>query len=1285
MAEIDQKIRVLIVEDDFIQAETLSEKLKNLGYELFGIADSYDKAADLIENDRPDIALLDIHLKGEKTGFDLAQVLMFNHEIPIIFISAYSDKSTIEKIKTITPHAYLIKPFDQDELQVLIQSAYERYQMYRTFKKQTLWIHSVLDNVNEGVVVTDSEGVIKFLNPVAEKFLDSSAIFSLGRSFTDVYQLYNYKNENFDNFSELLKSYSRDNNYYRASQGMNSDTDWLEVDIKTINDEYIISFRELDQKHSSMLLHSEAIKKSGNPIFISDNDVDFGPHIVEANASFAKLTGIDHQEVKGKSLAILVDANTEEQFFDDLKKAFQKGKVFQTETSCYFNSSTPHRLKLKFSPIEDYTGSVSHWICNCEDITEERKLIQQVKQSEARLRSILDNSNEVLIFVDENFTVQDFNIRAQEIVKDISDKKIESGESILTYFDKLQIKDFQSEIEKALDGEQVKIESGKISENGASKAFSIDLTPVEPYELSGGGVWINIRRTDKKSGKTVTHENELITVIDPEYKITFHESSGTEGDQLNFPAGDNLLDYIHPDDHQSLKEAIQKATQQSDTYPPVDFRVKDRSDNWRNIQSVIENQSDNPFVQGIILNSRDNTDIYQTQKALEFSEDRYEKLIERIPVGYFRTSPEGKLVSVNSRFVELLGYDSSDELLNMDLSTKIYFSTEERDSALRKMQKLEGESHELRLKKKDGSTVWVEEHALPRHDIDGRLIYYEGIIQDITERKKTDEILQNLAEGLATSTGDLFFQSLSKNLAKFFEADYARIIRLNPENEKEAYTIAYHGTDKIELNKAFDISGTILEKVVEQDGILIEPQKVKDSFQEDYLNKLKVESFAGTKLLDDEGQPIGLLVIMNTGPINEKNFVMTTLQIMASRASAELQRFNYEQQLIDSKEEAEKLNRLKSNFLANMSDEVRKPLNNILGYVTEIEKSEDQKQLWQHLGKIKDSGNSLLFTLDSLIELARLEADRVIFDLSEINISEHIEPAIDHFKALAKEKNLELTTDIKTKDSVIKADKIIFSQILHNLLDNALKFTDEGSIHLEISEEEINDDNYARITVSDTGSGIDPDFLPHIFEEFKQDLEGLRSDVRGIGLGLTITQRYVEYLGGTIDAESQKNEGTSFILRFPLIGDSKVEKAPVDASDSADKKLAKDATLPDLLLLEDSPESRKICNLFLKNHLRVDTAENEDQALNKLQEYQYDIILIDIHLGHGGSGISALSKLRELESYKNTPVIAVSGYGTSGDRQKFIEAGFDDFISKPYTKNHLLSTIQSHLSDLQTG
>lgn len=1290
MADKNQNIRVLIVEDDFIQAETLSEKLKSLGFEPFGMADSFDKAIELVQDQRPDVALLDLHLKGEKTGFDLAREFMDNLEIPVVFISAYSDKATIEEIKSITPHAYLIKPFEQDELQILIQSAYERSQMYRALSDQSKWIHNILDNLNEGIVVTDSKGVIKLLNPHAEKLLENYAPFSLGRSFTEVTRLYNHQEEIFEDFKDWLENFSHDNNYFRICESMNSDIEWIEIDLKTIkkgNDkEYIISFRELSKAQEELRLQSKAIYNAPSPAIITNNDVDFGPHIEHANQAFFELSGYNQNEIIGKSVHILNDTDVEDQFFEDLKSYIQYGRSFQTNTCSYFNHSSPLNLKLKFSPIRSRAGEVTHWICTCEDMSEQLELQQQIKQSEARLRSILENSSEVLIFIDDNFKIQDFNTRAEEVIKKISDKKIETGSSIFTYLDDSLVSDFKSQAEKAMEGEQIRLQSHEDLNNGTSKGFEIDLTPIEHPETLGNGICIKIEEVEDKSSKSVTHDSDLITVINPDYKITFHEGSGSGDDDLNLPAGKNLLDFIHEDDHEAIKESVQEASENSDSFPTVDIRIKDRSGNWRNIQSVIENQSDNPLVQGLILNSRDITDIYETQKALEVSEERYEKLIERIPVGYFRTSPEGMLINVNFEFVQMLGYASTDELLHKEISNEIYFSPEERESALKQMEQLEGESHQLRLRKKDGSTIWVEEHALPRYDMDGRLIYYEGIIQDITERKKTEDILQKLAEGVTTSTGDLFFQSLSKNLAEFFDVSYARIIKINPEDQREAHTIASYGTDDFESNDPFDISGTILEKVITQDGIFLEPENVTQTYSDNYLKQLEAESFAGTNLLDKDNRPIGMLVVMNTKPIKQEAFVKSTLQIMASRASAELQRFNYEQQLIESKDEAEKLNRLKTNFLANMSHEIREPLNDILGYVSEIENNEDENSRKQNVQKIKESGNNLLVTLDSLIELAKLEADRVHFDLTEVNVAEHIKPVIDHFKPLAENKNLDLEADIKSDQGLIKADKIIFSQIIHNILDNALKFTDEGSISVEISDEVINDDDYAKITITDTGKGIDPEFLPQIFEEFKQEKEGINTEVRGIGLGLTITQRYVEYLGGTIDADSQKNKGTSFILRFPLISEPHKDKKTTTAPRVAtDEKVSSAASLPDLLLLEDSPESRKICNLFLKNHLCVDTAENEDQALKKLQENQYDIVLIDIHLGHGGSGTSALSKLRDLESYKDTPVIAVSGYGTSGDRQKFIEAGFDDFISKPYTKNHLLSTIQSHLADLQTG
>jgi len=253
------------------------------------------------------------------------------------------------------------------------------------------------------------------------------------------------------------------------------------------------------------------------------------------------------------------------------------------------------------------------------------------------------------------------------------------------------------------------------------------------------------------------------------------------------------------------------------------------------------------------------------------------------------------------------------------------------------------------------------------------------------------------------------------------------------------------------------------------------------------------------------------------------------------------ERANYEQHLKEAKEQAEHLAQLKSAFLANMSHEIRTPLTGIIGFadVLDEEVSDEHREI---VALIRDSGERLMETLNSVLDLARLEAGALDIEPVLLNLNQEIEETVRLFRSMAEEKNLDIRVEIPDETIYAHLDRTGLHRVLNNLLSNAIKFTEQGHIALTLTP----DGEWADIEIEDTGIGIGEHFLPHLFDEFKQESTGPARSHTGSGLGLAITRRLIDQMHSTIDVTSTKGEGTRFTVRVPRV----VPEAPASEGGS---------------------------------------------------------------------------------------------------------------------------------------
>jgi PAS domain S-box-containing protein len=371
--------------------------------------------------------------------------------------------------------------------------------------------------------------------------------------------------------------------------------------------------------------------------------------------------------------------------------------------------------------------------------------------------------------------------------------------------------------------------------------------------------------------------------------------------------------------------------------------------------------------------------------------------------------------------------------------------------------------------------------------------------------------------------------------------------------------------------------------------------------------------------------------------------------------------------LLSARDKAEEMNSLKSLFLANMSHELRTPMVGILGFSEVIMSETKDPDIKEMASLIHGGGTRLLETLNLILDFSKVESEKLNLNYELTNVGDITKEAVKIFSDTVQKKNLVIEYKSENKEINANIDPRLYRQIVNNLVNNAIKYTNDGSVEISLCTES----DILILKVKDTGIGIEKDKIGLIFEEFRQVSEGFSRQFGGSGLGLTLTKRFIELMNGTIRVTSEINKGTEFTVELPI--------APKAAEDSSI-----DNTLAGMkaLIVEDDEISYSLLKNIISDLCETEIATNMEDALRKASENVYNFVIMDINLGSEDTGIDVTRELRNLEGYINVPIIAVTAYAMKGDKNFFINSGLDAYVSKPFTRTELIETIKKSLDNV---
>ena len=441
-----------------------------------------------------------------------------------------------------------------------------------------------------------------------------------------------------------------------------------------------------------------------------------------------------------------------------------------------------------------------------------------------------------------------------------------------------------------------------------------------------------------------------------------------------------------------------------------------------------------------------------------------------------------------------------------------------------------------------------------------------------------------------------------------------------------------------------------------------------------------------------------------------KTYFEGTMQDITEQVLADSRRRKVEEDLRKEKLRSDKLakqalqsNMVKSQFLANMSHEIRTPMNGIIGFLSLIESGayNNIDEMKQFANNARTSAESLLDIINDILDLSKIESGRMSLEKIDFNLDDIIEESISILSPKILDKGLKVEREIEAHTPLyLKGDPKRIRQVYINLLSNAVKFTEKGFIKVYVTSKEIDTNTYEIFSsVQDTGIGIPSDRMDLLFKPFSQ-LDGSHTrKYGGTGLGLAICKEFINLMGGDIGVESTKNEGSKFYFTLQLEQGDKEKVISPDSlvssrleekggKEIADNKiqLTKDSRGAfKILLAEDNFINQKVAlRIMSEAGYKADAVMNGFQAVKAVEDNKYDVILMDVQMPEM-DGMTATRKIRELKSENgNVPIIAITAHALMGDKEKCLEAGMDDYLSKPIRSEVLIQKLDKWLQ-VQAG
>jgi PAS domain S-box-containing protein len=639
--------------------------------------------------------------------------------------------------------------------------------------------------------------------------------------------------------------------------------------------------------------------------------------------------------------------------------------------------------------------------------------------------------------------------------------------------------------------------------------------------------------------------------------------------------------------------------------------------------------------------------------ALEASEQSFRQVFEEAPIGMAVVGLDESFNQVNRVLCEMVGY--SEKELTQRTTTDITYEDDIAQGRLDAQELLTGGPRSLverRYIRKTGEVIWITRTAWLMRDVHGQPHNFLIMVEDISERKKAEKALcESKRELEAAHSANQLIMDYSQDVICTIDAD-GRFVRVSAACEQ------VWGYSPSEL-----VGRPYIDLVCPEDRAMT--QQVADILMLDG----KITDFVNRYTRKD-GTLVHVLWSASWSA-NDK--------IMFCVAHDVTDRAQMEKALREAKDEADRANHAKSEFLSRMSHELRTPLNAIIGFGQLLERQEPTASQRNRINHILGAGRHLLSLINEVLDISRLDTGNLPLSLEPVCLADASDEAISLMRPLAAERKIELSVSAPLdRDDYVMADRQRLKQVFLNLLTNAVKYTPiNGRVTISSNETE---NGSRRVVVSDTGAGISSEKLARLFTPFDR-LGAEQTGVEGTGLGLALCQRLMQAMGGSIGADSTPGEGSSFWVDLvstesPVQRAGLVYKAPKSSQPDEVKKLT-------ILYIEDNLSNFTLIEQVLAEmpHVKLMSAMQGELGVELARRHAPDLILLDLHLPDI-PGWEVLSRLQQHDKTRDVPVIIISADATTRQIDRLMKAGARAYLTKPLDIPEFLKAINDATSSL---
>jgi len=651
----------------------------------------------------------------------------------------------------------------------------------------------------------------------------------------------------------------------------------------------------------------------------------------------------------------------------------------------------------------------------------------------------------------------------------------------------------------------------------------------------------------------------------------------------------------------------------------------------------------------IVAFAEDVTERKNAQKSLVEKEKKYRSIFNAFPDIYFKSSEEGVLKEVSPSVKTITGFNP-EEIIGED-SKQFYFSEEDWKKIGNELnKKKEVKDFDTRIKTKNNGIIDCSFTAKFVIDESGAPVEIEGVVRDISHRVKAEKENRKLFRAVEQSPTIVIITDLNANI------EY-----VNPQFTK---------TTGYSLEEARGQNPRILQSGNTPQDTYITLWNALTAGKE-WLGEFENRKKSGEVFWESA----------NIFPLKDEKDNITQFIAMKEDIT---ERKKMEQELISAKEKAEESDKLKSAFLANMSHEIRTPMNAIIGFSQLLdEPGINIEERTNYINLIQNSGTDLMTLIDDIIDISKIEAGQMKIFKSQYFLDKILRELLDNYKEFLKTKpdKTKLKLNYKQRENahkvVVYTDIDRFKQIFRNLLNNAIKFTDDGSIEFGFRINSEQPENpFLEFYIKDTGIGIPENKKKIIFESFTQAND---SDTRlygGTGLGLAITKKIVEILGGKIWLDSKVGQGSTFYFTLPYVVYKQNPDLKFPSLDQKDEHKFNWSKKKVLIVEDDDNSFTFIKSILKRTHVKITRAIDGEAALEEVQKDKFNLILMDIRIPKM-DGYKATRKIRNKN--KKVPIIAHTANAMEEERKKCMQAGCNDYISKPVIISDFLNLLSKYI------